>query len=53
MMLQKDIFGKRLNQLKMKLSEQTRKKMLNLNKQNAIRMGANPGLKKILLSFPF
>lgn len=39
MMPQKDIFGKRLNQLKITLSEQTRKK-------NAIRMGANPGFKK-------
>lgn len=45
-MPQKDIFGKRLNQLKMTLSEQTRKKMFNFNKQNAIRMGANPGFKK-------
>lgn len=47
-MTQKDIFGKRLNQLKMTLSEQTRKekKNFNFNKQNAIRMGADPGFIK-------
>lgn len=60
-MTQKDIFGKRLNQLKMTLSEQTRKekKIFNFNKQNAIRMGADPGFikktnkKKHKLFFPF
>lgn len=31
MMPQKDIFGKRLNQLKMTLSEQTREKKCNKN----------------------
>lgn len=40
-MPQKYIFRKRLNQLKMKL----KLKLFNLNKQNAIRMGANPRFK--------
>lgn len=54
MMPQKDIFGKRLNQLKMTLPEQTRKKKkFNFNKQNAIRMGANPGLKNIYIYYFF